>query len=135
MGLRKILDRRRQARILKSIERDIRRKYAGKAAIDEISFENKDLFMVCSSCFNVSKALRPGYAVQRESCSYCGSEGFEISLIPVQEFLQKHDLNDLKELLDRITGQTNLVSEWKNMMSRGVEKLIELKRQELKGNQ
>ena len=130
MGLRKFLNRRRQAKILESIEREIKRKYAGNAAIDQINFENKDLFMVCPSCFNISKALRPGYAVQRESCTCCGSEGFEINLISVQEVLQKNDLNNLKELLDKITEQSNLRSEWKNMMCKSVEKLIELKKQE-----
>ena len=112
MGLRKFLNRRRQAKILKSIKHDIERKYAGKAPIDQITFENKDLFMVCPSCFNISKALRPGYAVQRESCTDCGSEGCEISLISVQEVLQKSLDSLLKvqnqDLADEIMGNLTL---------------------------
>ena len=133
ISIKKILNRRRQKKALNNIRRDLERKAkATTADIDIVTVENKSLFMVCPSCFNISKALRPGYAVQKEVCSYCGSEGADIYLISVQEYLQKNSLKELEELIDKIAGQINFTSNWKNMMCKGVKKIIELKRQELK---
>ena len=127
--IKRILGQWRQKRILNNIRHDVERKAkTGTPDIDIITVDNKDLFMVCPSCFDISKALRPGYAVQREICSYCGSEGADIDLIPVNDYLRKNSSDQLEGLFEKVSGQDNLMNDWKNMMLKGVEKLIELKK-------
>ncbi len=83
--------------------------------------------MVCPACIHISKALRPGYAVQNEMCPCCGSESLVINLVPVQDYLQENTLDKLQERLNKTMELGNISADWKKIMCSGIEKLIELK--------